>query len=220
MAPFPRQLRLARILLILGALLLVTAQFLPWEHIVVNHDYFIPQATTRFSQMPHVHHVWLSFPTNDIIDSPRTLEPHRPPRLVTADICPEGYPNRISIHHLPDLWAYGRALNSDILRRWNLGWPLLDLAVWTIALPSLLALPFFAGLFARARPLLWLTRFFACCLLIWLVRNLVLVTTGYPDASLKNIGSGYWMTLDALAMEITALFLIPNAAKHHLRQTS
>ncbi|MFD0895020.1 hypothetical protein KBB96_03605 [Luteolibacter ambystomatis] len=84
------------------------------------------------------------------------------------------------------------------------------LLIWPVAFLALLAMPFLTGPLGHSRATLWLVRALACIMLIWLVRNLHLAFTGtYAPGEYGRIGSGCWLTLAALSVEIAGLFLIP-----------
>ncbi|WP_338286951.1 hypothetical protein [Luteolibacter sp. LG18] len=200
----------------LAVLLMALAQCLPWEHVPLKfwRSESIAEGETatkqvlhrwRFVQSPILppstgHSVWYG-----VIDS----------RIVSAQKHPKAFPT----YQIPDLWFYARSL---IDQRPNLAWlvsspfPLMLLVIWPVAFIALIAMPFLAGPLGHSRATLWLFRALAAIMLVWLIRNLFIAFTGISALQeYERIGSGYYLTLAALVVEIVGLFLIPDSSGMH-----
>lgn len=230
MPALPYRLRRARILLALAALLVTIAQFFPWERapvliggidLIVGVPITLGPFGTAGNRLSPIHSTW-HFELTD--HSGLSSKPLTSVDLPSASIShtlidqPTFLPE-VEIYQAGELWIFAKALaEAGSLSLWQ-NWGTLYLFVCLLAFTAILAMPFLAGPLSRARPILWLTRLCACSLFACLIRSVVLILPDHPGPALDRIGSGYWLTMAALALEITALFLIPDSRKNQLLQS-
>jgi len=225
MSSFPHQLRRPSLLLILAALLLVTAQFLPWEHMEVSlrPTTAVGRAESLLGPVQHVCLVYSSELTGSVPDPEvwNRVIPDEPVTLVSFYfVRSQDFPRSIACFPIDDLMTVARefpwhASFADLCKR-----NMLHLFIWSATLIAIVIIPFSIASLSRSRAVIWLARMLTCTLLVWLIGTPILVFANHSLLFPHIIGSGYWLTLAALVVEITALFLIPNAAKHHQQHAS
>ncbi|MGC4017589.1 MAG: hypothetical protein QM755_24200 [Luteolibacter sp.] len=211
--------RVAGILFWLAFLLIASAQFLPWEIVpVYPHDTFAT-ANTSFSQIPHSW-TFSHFPSapNPSLQPTEMVWVDEPVSIRSEPVVAE-FPKEIRIYQLKELSRWASTLPALRPSHVPLSWALVALVAWPLTFLSMLVVALYAEPLSRARPILWFVRFFALSMCVWLLRNFTIAFEGI-DPFFDTVGAGYWLTLVALVLEITALFLIPNAAKHHLLQSA
>ncbi|MGC4013292.1 MAG: hypothetical protein QM755_02070 [Luteolibacter sp.] len=214
-APGRSRLLAARLLLGLAVILIGVAQWLSWERVIVDPQIQREYLTTgsrivvrsTLSQIPHMW--WIEDKSSS--DHPirgwmgMTI---RFSRILTTLDTPTP-PSEIRSYQGADVVLVIRSYLDRQPLFPLISWPMLTVVVWLLAIPGMLIMPFVAGPLSRAQPLLWIVRFFSFSMLVWLIRHLILIYTSYPSLPYKAIGSGYWLSLVALLVEITGLFLIP-----------
>jgi len=202
------RLRIAKLLLWLAIPLMAIAQCLPWEIVRVYSHGTFATASTDVSQIPHS---WtFTHPSNPPDPLYRRVSEGislDEPVTIRSELLEEEFPAEIPIRHLDELWYYASQLltPSSYPPRRLITWALVALIAWPLCFLAMLLCPFFAEPLSRARPILWLVRFFACSMLIWLLRNFTLSFDGLGTAA-----AGLWLTLAALALVISGLFLLPH----------
>ncbi|MGC4013315.1 MAG: hypothetical protein QM755_02185 [Luteolibacter sp.] len=209
---------IARKLAWLALAMILVAQCLPWEKVVVKKDFMREAASNATSCFLPIHRSWTinfelgapSWPAGRHFLGSSTTGPSvgtattfhgNPPELLPVNLA-------VELTHCAEGWADQHEMGIVALRV-----PAI-ISIYLMTMILMATTPFLTGRRRAPKIILWPARIFVLLILAWTVRNLVIGDSfSDPHSRLEYVGAGYRLTVAALGVEVVALFLISRPAE-------
>ncbi|MGC4013314.1 MAG: hypothetical protein QM755_02180 [Luteolibacter sp.] len=209
---------IARKLAWLALAMILVAQCLPWEKVVVEKDFTWEGTSNATSCFLPIHRWWnINFDR----DTPSWPAGNHwffilsdGPSVNTLTTFPGNLPERLPVNlameltHCAEGWAGQHEMGPA-----SIIVPAV-ISAYLMTMLLMAATPFLTERRRAPKAILWLARIFVLLILSWAVRNMLIGDPSpYSHSRLENVGAGYWLTVAALGVEIVALFLISRPAE-------
>ncbi|MGC4013316.1 MAG: hypothetical protein QM755_02190 [Luteolibacter sp.] len=219
-----RKPSIARTLAWLALAMILVAQCLPWEKVVIEKSNVWEGVNNANSCFLPIHRWWTFnlgqddpfWPAGRHFLASDTTGPSvgtvtafhgNPPELLPVNLA-------VELTHCAEGWADYPKAGMETLTV-----PAI-ISAYLMTIILMMATPFLTGPRQPPKTILWLACIFILLILAATIRNLVIGDSRFDSHAclVDYVGAGYWLTVAALGVEVVALFLISGAAESHSRE--